>query len=121
MTPRVLIVDDDQVMLDVLRGVLEDQGMSVTTAANGRDAVNVVERASPDLVVLDVTLPVLSSSNVAARVRAMGTSPVPVLVITADGHAREKARQLGAYTYLRKPFDLVDFVKAVRVGLEPRT
>ena len=118
MNSRVLIVDDDRVMLEVLRGLLEDQGMSVTTAVNGRDAVSLVEHEVPDLMVLDVTLPILSSSNVASHLREMSGRPVPVLVITGDGHAREKARQLGAYTYLRKPFDLTEFLNAVRVGLD---
>jgi DNA-binding response OmpR family regulator len=112
-------VDDDPDIVEVIRGVLEDQGLTVDTASDGREALALAQRQMPDLVVLDVTLPVLSSSHVAGYMRALNSGAVPLLVITADGHAREKATQLGAYTYLRKPFELTDLLDAVWRGLRP--
>ena len=114
---RVLVVDDDRDMLEVIRGVLEDHGLTVDTATDGMQALALVDRRAPDLVVLDVTLPVGSSRRVADRVHQLPGAAVPVLVVTADGHAPEKASQLGAYAYLRKPFELVDLLGAVWQGL----
>jgi CheY-like chemotaxis protein len=113
----VLVVDDDRDMLEVIRGVLEDHGLTVDTATNGLQALALVERRAPDLVVLDVTLPVGSSRRVADRVHQLPGAAVPVLVITADGHAPDKASRLGAYAYLRKPFELVDLLGVVWEGL----
>ena len=117
----MLVVDDDEDMLAVIQGVLEDHGLAVVTARDGREAVGAAERETPDLLILDVTLPVLSSTSVAERMREMSGAPLPVLVITADGHARQKATQLGAYRYLRKPFDLTDLLDAVWLGLRARS
>jgi len=65
-----------------------------------------------------VTLPVLASDVVAARLRQLGPDALPVLVITADGRASEKARALGAYAYLQKPFDIDRLVDLVERGLQ---
>lgn len=75
------------------------------------------------LVVLDITLPVLSGYEVAKALRGRHGGSPPILAITADGRAAEKSRQLGAFTYLSKPFDVDDLLSAVRAGLrrgEPR-
>ncbi len=114
---RVLVVDDDADVLNFIRGVLEDEGHTVMAVGDGGQAVSVVEDFAPDLMIVDVTLPVLSGHLVTERVRELRGNTFPVLVITADGHAVEKARQLGAYAYLRKPFDLDDLLEWVALGL----
>jgi|SRR5579859_582794 len=124
-TPHVLVVDDDPDMLRVIRDVLEDEGILVTTAADGGRAVAIAkasaeasaEPRTPDLAVLDMNLPVLDGNRVAARLRDLLGERFPVLLITADGHAADKARRSAAYTYLRKPFDLGDLVTEVWRGL----
>jgi CheY-like chemotaxis protein len=117
-TPHVLVVDDDPDMLRVIQAVLEDEGLVVTTAADGGRAVAIAQQQTPDLAVLDMTLPVLDGSQVAARLRDLLGGEFPVLAITADGHAAEKARRLAAYTYLSKPFELGDLVSEVWRGLD---
>jgi DNA-binding response OmpR family regulator len=114
VAPRLLVVDDDQDMRYAIATALQDEGFLVDVAASGTEALELAERQPPDLLVLDVTLPGLDSSEVSARVRALRGPVFPVLVITADGHAREKARQLGAYAYLHKPFDLRVLIDQVR-------
>jgi DNA-binding response OmpR family regulator len=114
---RVLVVDDDGDILEFIRGVLEDEGLTVQTASDGAQAVELSEEFGPDLMILDATLPVLSSHRVATLVRDVRGREFPVLVITADGQAVAKARRLGAYAYLRKPFDLNHLVDAVWDGL----
>jgi CheY-like chemotaxis protein len=116
-TPTVLVVDDDPDLLRVMKGVLEDEGLTVTTAVDGGQALSIIDRQPPDLIVLDVTLPVVGGQQVAARVHATRGESFPILAITADGRAAVKARLMGAYTYLRKPFELADLVSAVWRGL----
>jgi CheY-like chemotaxis protein len=116
-TPLVLVVDDDPDIVRVIRGVLEDEGLAVTTAADGGRALAIAAEQAPDLAVLDVGLPVLDGRQVAARLRDLLGAAFPVLAITADGHAAEKARQMQAYGGLRKPFELNDLVAEVWRGL----
>ena len=115
---RVLIVDDDPDVVGFISGVLEDEGYTVMTASDGAQAVASAERFHPDLMILDVTLPVLSGPDVAAHFRELRGAAFPVLMITADGQAVAKARQLRAYAYLRKPFELDDLLRQVRRGLD---
>jgi CheY-like chemotaxis protein len=98
LTPLVLVVDDDPDMLRVIRGVLEDEGIAVTTAADGGRAVAIAKQRAPDLAVLDVQLPVLDGRQVAAQLRDQLGAGFPVLAITADVNSAEKARQLTAYS-----------------------
>lgn len=114
---RILVVDDDPLILSALRGVLEDEGFAVVTAADGREAVERASNRRPALVVLDITLPVLDGFAVATALRAAHGPGLPILAMTADGAAEEKAARAGAYAYLRKPFELDDVVRAVKSGL----
>lgn len=113
----VLVVDDDLNILSAIEGALSDEGLIVQTAPNGARALDLIERMQPDLLILDVTLPSRDSAVVARRMRDVRGANAPVLVITADGRAAEKARTLQAYSYLRKPFDLGKLIATVMDGL----
>lgn len=119
--PVVLVVDDDRDMLHVIKSLLEDEGLSVLAAADGGRALEMAGEGQPDLAILDYTLPVLGGRQVAARLHEDRGASFPVLAITADGNAAAKARELGAYAYLRKPFDLADLLREVWNGLRPQT
>jgi DNA-binding response OmpR family regulator len=114
---RVLVVDDDLNMLSAIEGALSDEGLVVQTAPNGPRALDLIEQMQPDLLILDVALPSQDSAVVARRMRDLRGANAPVLVITADGRAAEKARTLQAYSYLRKPFDLGKLISTVMDGL----
>jgi DNA-binding response OmpR family regulator len=96
---------------------LQEDGLPVIAAANGRLAVERARLQPPDLVVLDMSLPLLGGPDVAAELRATFGEGLPILLITADGRPAEKARRLGAYAYLSKPFDVDEFVATVHRGL----
>ena len=113
----ILVVDDDPQVRRFIRDVLEAEGLEVETAADGRQALDVVARRPPALVVLDITLPILGSSAVADGLRAALGDRVPILVITADGNAAQKAERVRAYAHLRKPFAMDELLVAVRQGL----
>ena len=114
----VLVVEDDAVVRRLICRALQEDGLCVVPAANGQLAIEHARRHEPALVVLDVTLPVLSSDAVAVGIRAILGDQVPILVITADGHPAEKARVLRAFAYLQKPFDVDELVGTVRRALE---
>src|SRR5205807_9796624 len=99
----------------MLQRVLEDEGFEVKTAADGQDAVEQARAQRPRLVVLDMDLPLLDGNGVAQEIRAQyGMEEVPIVLITADGHAAEKGRQVGAISFLRKPFEIDELVHAVQ-------
>jgi CheY-like chemotaxis protein len=116
----VLVVEDEPQMRQVLEWALEDEGLPVETASDGSEALKVAQAQRPALVVLDMGLPIIDGYGVASGLRTTYGQDVPILVVTADGRAAEKARRVGAYSYLSKPFDLSDFVDAVRRGLSAR-
>src|SRR5687768_10697946 len=102
----VLGVDDDRRVRDLIRLTLEEGGFDVTTAADGAEAIALVGSERPGLLVLDLTLPRADGFAVAAAVRRIHGSGVPIVVITADGSPAEKASRIGADAWLRKPFDV---------------
>jgi len=117
---HVLVVEDEVDMRDTLRWALEDEGIAVQVALDGLAAVASAAQCEPAVVVLDMGLPGLDGIGVARELRARYGSGLPILVVTAAGGAAEKARQIGAFAYLHKPFDLNAFVACVRRGLDSR-
>jgi DNA-binding response OmpR family regulator len=109
----VLVVDDDRRVRDLIRLTLEEGGFDVTTAADGAEAIALVGSERPGLLVLDLTLPRADGFAVAAAVRRIHGSGVPIVVITADGSPAEKASRIGADAWLRKPFDVDELVELV--------
>ena len=118
--PLVLVVDDDPRIRQMISWALEEEGFGVETAEDGQQALERAAGRRPELVILDMTLPVLDGYGVAAGLRLAHGDALPILAITADGSAAEKARRVGAYTYLKKPFDVEDLLRAVQQGLGRR-
>ena len=117
----VLVVDDDPLIRRGIQRVLEHEGFVVETAADGSEAVARAAQRPPALVVLDMILPTVGAvggSGVADALRAAHGDDLPIILITADGQAAEKARQIGAVSYLRKPFEVDALVTAVRAILD---
>lgn len=110
----VLVVDDDPEIRDVVRWLLEDEGWTVETSSDGRDALERATRARPALIVLDMGLPIMSGEEVAMRLRKVYVDPPPIIVVSADGRAGEKAARIGAASYLHKPFDVDALARLVR-------
>jgi two-component system OmpR family response regulator len=113
----VLVVDDDPVVLQMICRALQDEGLPVISAANGRLAVERATLRPPVLAVLDMSLPLLGGAGVAAELRTRFGEHLPILLITADGHPAEKARRVGAAAYLSKPFDVDELVAMVHRAL----
>ena len=110
---HVLVADDEPAIVEMIRDVLEDSGFRVVTAANGSEALRLVEEAEPDVVLLDMNMPVLDGEGFIAALRERGI-PTPIVVMTAGTSARRWAAQLGADAYLSKPFELASLVDVTK-------
>lgn len=115
---RILVVDDEPSITDLVATVLRYEGFSVRTAPTGRKALTAVTSFRPHLVVLDVMLPDLDGFEVQQRLTADG-SRVPILFLTARDATEDKVRGLtmGADDYMTKPFSLEELVARVRAIL----
>lgn len=114
---RVLVVDDDDVIRQLISVNLELEGFEVFTAVDGQDALDQVERVCPDVVTLDVMMPRMDGWQAAARLRANpATAHIRLCVISARAQQADLARggELGVDAYLTKPFDPDDLVNLVR-------
>jgi two-component system, OmpR family, response regulator len=111
---RVLVVEDDEAIADVLRRSLRAEGHEVRSAGDGAEALTAAEQFSPDLVVLDLGLPRLDGMEVCRRLRA--ESDVPILILTARTETEDRVKGLdtGADDYLPKPFSLQELLARVR-------
>jgi two-component system response regulator MprA len=117
---RVLVVEDDEAIADVLRRSLRAEGHEVQSAGDGAEALTAAERFSPDLVVLDLGLPRLDGIEVLKRIRA--DSDVPVLILTARTETEDRVEGLdtGADDYLPKPFERAELLARIRALLRRR-
>jgi two-component system, OmpR family, response regulator len=114
---RILVVDDDRSISEVLRLYLTFEGFEVEVAANGEEALRLFAATSPDAVVLDVMLPLKDGWDVCRAIRQAGQTPV--LMLTAKDSLEDKLQGfgLGADDYLVKPFDPKEAVARVRALL----
>jgi DNA-binding response OmpR family regulator len=101
---RVLVVDDDETVRDVVRRYLELAGHEVTLAGDGEHALSLVARSEPDLIVLDLMLPGIDGLEVCRRIRQHSAVPVVMLTALGEEENRIAGLQLGADDYVTKPF-----------------
>jgi DNA-binding response OmpR family regulator len=120
---KILVVDDERKIVDIVKAYLEKDGFQVTSAYDGKSALDLVRRQTPDLIVLDLMLPEISGWDVCRSLRK--ESDVPIIMLTARDETTDKivGLELGADDYITKPFDpkeLVSRVKAVLRRTEGR-
>ena len=110
-------MDDESAILQTLRFNLERSGYAVVTAGDGRSAIAMAQREQPDLIVLDIMLPVLDGVEACKEIRKF--SPVPIIMLTAKDQEIDKvlALELGADDYVTKPFALHEFLARVKARL----
>jgi len=112
---RVLVVDDEPSIVDAISMTLRHQGYSVEAAESGKDALAMVTKWRPDVIVLDVMLPDVDGFEVARRLSA-DNEPVPILFLSALDNTEDKVRGLtiGGYDYVTKPFSLEELIARLR-------
>lgn len=120
MTERILIVDDEPDIVELLEYNLRQAGYAVVTASDGATAMAEVRRQRPDLILLDVMLPDISGTEVCRRLRKDGsTEGIPIMMITARGEEIDRVVgfELGADDYVTKPFSPREIVLRVQAVL----
>lgn len=114
---KILVVDDDKNICDLLRMYLEKEGYTVVMAHNGVDAVNTFGNENPDLVLLDIMLPQLDGWQVCREIRK--ASEAPIIMLTAKDEVFDKVLglELGADDYVTKPFDTKEIIARIKAVL----
>lgn len=120
---RLLVVDDEQELVTLVRANLEQSGFRVRTATDGDEAIERVREERPDLLLLDVMMPRVDGWAVLAHLAAEGHADLPVVMLTALSDERDviRAHLSGAVHYLTKPFDLDALLACIDDALQPRT
>src|SRR5215212_10640374 len=110
---RILVVDDNRDILDLVQRVLLTYGYDVVIARDGLEAIQQESLMQPDLVVLDVNLPTLDGWEVCRRIKARRDVPVMLLTVRAERTDLERSRDAGADDHLPKPFDIAEFLSRI--------
>lgn len=117
MNPKILVVEDEKPIAEIIKFNLEKENYSVSLAYNGQDALDMAIRNLPDLIILDVMLPKLDGFQVCRELRR--TTNTPILMLTAKGAESDKVKglALGADDYITKPFSPRELVARVKAHL----
>ncbi len=113
----ILVVDDNLQILGMLSRILEMEGYDVTIAADGRLAVDLLEKCGPDLVILDIIMPGLDGFQVLNLIRERSSVPVIMLTAKCAVSALRDTLILGADDYVRKPFRTQEFLARIKAKL----
>lgn len=119
--PRILVVDDEEDVVRLLEFRLSKEGFDVICCGDGQTAITLTEQHKPDLVILDIMMPLMDGMEVLRQIRSRrATSKIPVIMLTAktSSVAVDEARQLWVSDYIMKPFDPEKLVEKVRKALK---
>jgi CheY-like chemotaxis protein len=115
----ILVVEDEFGAADVLMAALEDEGYRVVLAANGRQALERLAEARPDLVVADYMMPIMDGAAMGHAIRGnAGYQDIPIIMTSAVGEAPIRQHFSGFQAYLRKPFRIDDLLATVKQLLD---
>ncbi|WP_088243003.1 response regulator transcription factor [Calothrix rhizosoleniae] len=120
-TKRLLLIDDDPNLILLVKDYLEFRGYQVTTAENGREALDILEQDTPDMIVCDVMMPEMDGYTFVEQVRQKeSTNWIPVLFLSAKGQSTDRVKGLnkGADVYMVKPFEPEELVAQVESSLK---
>jgi DNA-binding NarL/FixJ family response regulator len=117
--PRIVLADDQEEVLRTVAGILDDEFYIVGLARDGKEAIEVVLDCSPNVLVLDIVMPLLNGIEAARRVKASG-SPIAVVILSAheDQEFFEAAMSAGALAYVHKPHIITDLIPAIWTVLD---
>ncbi|QZY57156.1 response regulator [Crassaminicella profunda] len=117
---KVLVVDDEQHIIELIQFNLESNGYDVITSENGEDAIAVAEEEMPDVIILDLMLPGIDGFEACKKIRNNEkTRKIPIIMLTAKGEEMDKVLglELGADDYLTKPFSVRELIARIKAVL----
>jgi DNA-binding response OmpR family regulator len=117
MSQLILVVDDEASLVSVVRGYLEQAGYKVVTASNGREALFVARDQQPDLIILDLMMPVMDGYSFMREYQREGSAPIIALTARMDEMDKVIGLEMGADDYITKPFSPRELVARVRAML----
>ena len=115
--PRIVVADDDPIVVRFLSAVFQGEGFEVRTAEDGEKALQVIREFRPDLIILDLVMPYRDGFEVCQRVRALPESRrTPIIILTMKEKEQDALRafEVGADDYIRKPFNALELVARAR-------
>lgn len=118
---KILLIEDEENILDIVKDVLKEEGFLVKTANGGRKGVEIASTWIPDLIICDIMMPGMDGYQVFEELKSQpDTAVIPFIYLTAKADYQDfrKGMNLGAADYIFKPFDIKSLVKAVKVRLE---
>lgn len=117
MSNKILVVDDEKAIADIIKFNLENEGYKVVTAYDGQEGIDSVKKHSPDLVLLDIMMPKKDGFQVLKEIRI--DSKIPVIMLTAKEEEVDKVLglELGADDYITKPFSMRELIARVKANL----
>jgi two-component system KDP operon response regulator KdpE len=114
---KILLIDDDPMILQLLKHFLENEGYRVVTADRGTEGIATARQQLPDMVILDLMMPVMDGFETCRRLRELGVQTILVISNRRDERSVIRALELGADTYLYKPFELPVLLAKIRTLL----
>ncbi len=119
-TAKILVIDDDQTILDIVESVLEEYKFDTILANNGEDGLNKAKTEKPNAILLDRKMPGISGNEVLKRLKKdEKTQNIPVVMLTGDNNVNDVAKslELGAQDYIVKPFNNENLIMRVKNAL----
>lgn len=121
MNKKILVVDDDLAILEVIKIILEDKGYNVLTNSNGATVHTSIEEHQPDLILLDIWMSGFDGRDISKKLKSHHkTQHIPVIVISAHNDTEKMAKEAGADDFLAKPFDIEDLLTKVESHLSKK-
>jgi len=114
---NILIVEDDDDLRDLLVMMLEEEGFQVQAARHGQEALERVGEQMPDLILLDMKMPVMDGWTFALEFGVRHGRSIPIVVMTAAEHAARRAQEIGAAGWVSKPFQYAELLRILRSHL----
>jgi len=120
---KILVVDDEKDVVELLSFILEKDGYSVTTAFNGKDALAEIEKGHPDLILLDVMMPEMDGYAVQTRLlESPTTKDIPIIILTAKGQLKDVfSMSSNVKAYIEKPFDPKSLRSKIQESLQSKS
>lgn len=111
---KVLVIEDDEDLVSLVSLLLQEDGFAVEIAANGREALDSLARQLPDVILLDMKMPIMNGPEFARELEVRYGHQAPIIVLTAAADAHRRAAEVGADAWLGKPFDPEVLLSTVR-------